>query len=129
MEKRIRVILADCHAMVRAGFREFLAADPGLVVVGEACTAGEALKLIAEQQPDVLVSDLRMPGLTCQELLGAVKARFPYVRTLVLCLFTEDPYVSALRRAGADGWLLKQARCEELVAAVKAVAARSPYPN
>jgi DNA-binding NarL/FixJ family response regulator len=129
MEKRIRVILADCHAVVRAGFREFLAADPGLVIVAEACTACEALQLVAEHQPDVLVSDLQMPGLTCQELLGAGKTRFPHVRTLVLCLFTDAPYVSALSRAGADAWLLKQARCEELVAAVKAVAARSPYPN
>ncbi len=129
MEKQIRVILADCNAMIRAGLREFIAVDPSLLVVGEACTAGETLKLVAERQPDVLVHDLQMPGLTCQELLGAVKTRCPHVRTLVLTLATEDPYVSALRRAGADAWLPKEACCEELLAAIKAVATRTPHMN
>ncbi len=123
MEKRIRVMLADCHGIVRAGLREFLASDPCLIVVGEASTAEETLRLVAERCPDVLVHDLQLPGLTCQELFSAVKTRFPRVGILVLTLATEDPYTNALRRAGADACLPKQAACDDLVDAVKAVAA------
>jgi len=119
----IRVLLADDHAVVRKGIREFLEEDPEIKVVAEAGDGGEALRLTGEHLPDVAVLDIQMPRVTGIEATRQIKAVFPDVRVLILTAYEDDPYVFALLRAGADGYVLKNADPDELVRAVKATAA------
>jgi DNA-binding NarL/FixJ family response regulator len=123
MSRSIRVLLADDHAVVRKGIREFLEEDPEITVVAEAGDGGEALRLAGEHHPDVAVLDIQMPRVTGIEVTRRLKAAFPDVRVLILTAYEDDPYVFALLRAGADGYLLKSADPDELVRAVKATAA------
>jgi len=123
MSHPIRVILADDHAVVRKGIREFLEEDPEIVVVAEAGDGGEAIRLVGEHHPDVAVLDIQMPRVTGIEATRQIKAAFPDVRVLILTAYEDDPYVFALLRAGADGYLLKSADPDDLVRAVKATAA------
>ena len=123
MNRPIRVLLADDHAVVRKGIREFLEEDPEITVVAEAGDGGEAFRLVGEHHPDVAVLDIQMPRVTGIEATRQIKAAFPEVRVLILTAYEDDPYVFALLRAGADGYLLKSADPDELVRAVKATAA------
>jgi two-component system, NarL family, response regulator LiaR len=123
MSHLIRVILADDHAVVRKGIREFLEEDPEITVVAEAGDGGEAFRLVGEHHPDVAVLDIQMPRVTGIEATRQIKAAFPDVRVLILTAYEDDPYVFALLRAGADSYLLKSADPDDLVRAVKATAA------
>ena len=123
MGQPIRVLLADDHAVVRKGIREFLEEDGEITVVAEASNGIEALRLVAEHTPAVAVLDIQMPGATGIEVTRQIKARYPHVRVLILTAYDDDPYVFALLRAGADGYLLKNAGSDELVRAVKDTAA------
>ncbi len=118
----IRVLLADDHAVVRKGIRDFLAEDPEIQVTAEAASGDEAWALLARQAPDVAVLDIRMPGLSGIELTRRIKAQYPQVRVLILTAYDDEPYVLALLRAGADGYILKTADSQELIRAVKTVA-------
>ncbi len=122
MPNSIRVLLADDHAVVRKGIREFLEEDPEIVVVAEAGDGIEAVRLAAEHAPDVAVLDIQMPRLTGIEATRQIKAALPGVRVLILTAYEDDPYVFALLRAGADGYLLKSADSDNLVRAVRTVA-------
>lgn len=117
----IRVVLADDHAVVRKGIREFLEQSGDISVVAEATDGSEAIDLIAEHQPDVAVLDIRMPSLTGIEATRRIKAEYPGVRVLILTAYDDDPYVFALLQAGASGYILKTADSTELVQAVRAV--------
>lgn len=119
----IRVMLADDHAVVRKGIRDFLEEDPQIQVIAEASDGQEAWALLAQQQPDVAVLDIRMPGLTGIELTERIKERYPKVRVLILTAYDDEPYIFALLRAGADGYVLKTASSKDLLQAVKTVAA------
>jgi DNA-binding NarL/FixJ family response regulator len=119
----IRVLLADDHAVVRKGIREFLEEDPDLLVVAEASDGREALRLAGELRPAVAVLDIQMPGMTGIEATRQIKASFPEVRVLILTAYEDDPYVFALLKAGADGYLLKNANPDDLARAVRATAA------
>ncbi len=119
----IRVLLADDHAVVRKGIREFLEEDDKLTVVAEAADGAEAVRLAGEHRPHVAVLDVQMPGVNGIEATRQIKAAYPETRVLVLTAYDEDPYVFALLRAGADGYVLKNAHPAELVRAVKTVAA------
>jgi len=121
MGERIRVILADDHAVVRKGIREFLEEAGDVEVVAEADDGAQALRLIEAHQPDVAVLDIRMPTMTGVEAARQVKDRFPQVRVLILTAYDDDPYVFALLQAGADGYVLKTASGDELVRAVRTV--------
>lgn len=118
----ITVLLADDHAVVRKGIREFLEEDDQILVVAEATNGSDALRLAGELRPEVAVLDIQMPGMTGIEVTRQIKAAFPEVRVLILTAYDDDPYVFALLRAGADGYLLKSADSAELVRSVKAVA-------
>lgn len=120
-ERPIRVLLADDHAVVRKGFRDFLEEDPELCVVAEASDGDEAWARISESQPDVAVLDIRMPHQSGVELTRRIKAQYPNVRILVLTAYDDESYVLAILRAGADGYILKTAESGELLAAVKQV--------
>lgn len=122
MPTPIHVLLADDHAVVRKGIRDLLEEDPELVVVAETNNGAEALRLARELSPDVAVLDVQMPVLTGIDATREIKAQAPGVRVLVLTAYEDDPYVFALLRAGADGYILKNADADEIVRAVKAVA-------
>ncbi len=117
----IRVVLADDHAVVRKGIREFLEETSDIRVVAEAANGAEAVALVAEHAPDVAVLDVQMPNLTGIEATRRIKAEFPAVRVLILTAYDDDPYIFALLQAGASGYVLKTADSGELVNAVRAV--------
>jgi DNA-binding NarL/FixJ family response regulator len=122
----ITVLIVDDQAMVRAGFAAVLAAQPGIEVLGQAANGQEAVELAHSLRPDVVVMDVRMPvmnGLEATRALQTPPRSSDYVpRVLVLTTFDIDDYVYQALRAGASGFLLKDALPEELVAAVRIVA-------
>jgi DNA-binding NarL/FixJ family response regulator len=115
----IRVVLADDHAVVRKGIREFLEED--IQVVAEADDGEQALAHIAELRPDVAVLDIQMPGLTGIEVTRRVRADYPDVKVLILTAYDYDPYIFAALQSGAHGYVLKTARSHQLTAAVRTV--------
>lgn len=119
---RIRVAIADDHAIVREGIRALLAADEGLEVVGEAADGAEAIALAERVQPDVLLIDIAMPGLGGLEAAAAIRRGSPGVRILVLSQYDNPEYVRRFLRLGAAGYVLKRAAGTELVSAIRAVA-------
>ncbi len=118
----IRILLADDQPLFREGLRAVLSGDPELLVVGEAGTGEEALRLCEQHRPDVVLMDLQMPvmdGVVATRRLGVCA---PYCRVLVLTTFDEDEWVFQALRAGAVGYLLKDATAERLREAVRAAA-------
>jgi DNA-binding NarL/FixJ family response regulator len=118
----IRVLLADDQRLVRSGFRMILRADPGLDVVGEAGDGVEAVALARELRPDVVLMDVRMPRLDGIEATRQLLREQDAPRVLVLTTFDLDEYVYAALRAGASGFLLKDAPEEQLAAAIRVAA-------
>ena len=121
MPESIRVILADDHAVVRKGIREFLGTDEGLNVVAEASNGDEALKLIRELRPDVAVLDIQMPGQSGIDVTRAVRTARLAIGVLLLTAFDDEPYIRAALQAGANGYVLKTADAQDIVEAVRAV--------
>jgi DNA-binding NarL/FixJ family response regulator len=121
MTLSIRVVLADDHAVVRQGIRQFLEEAGDIQVVAEAGDGAEAIQLVETHRPDVAVLDIRMPKLSGVEATRRIKERFPQVRVLVLTAYDDDPYVFSLLQAGASGYVLKTASSDELVRAVRVV--------
>lgn len=117
----IRVVLADDHAVVRKGIREFLEEHGDITVVAEAADGRQAVALVEETQPDVAVLDIQMPAGGGIEATRRIKAEHPEVRVLILTAFDDDPYIFALLQAGASGYILKTADSSQLVQAVRAV--------
>ncbi len=120
----IRVALVDDQAMIRQGLRLILESEPGISVVGEAADGRDALEMVPRARPDVVLMDVRMPRLdgieACRLIRDAASGDLPYV--LMLTTFDLQDYVYAALRAGASGFLLKDAPAEQLVAAVEVVA-------
>lgn len=118
----IRVLLVDDQALVRHGFGMILRSEPDIEVVGEAGTGADAVALAAERRPDVVLMDVRMPGLDGIEATRRVVADDASPRVLVLTTFDSDEIVLGALRAGASGFLLKDAGGDQLVAAIRIVA-------
>jgi len=119
----IRVLIADDQALIRSGLRAIIESEPGMAVVGEACDGAEAVEAVRRLRPDVALMDIRMPRLdgvaaTRALLRGAVPIR---TRILMLTTFHLDEYVTEALRAGASGFLLKEATGDQLVEAVRVV--------
>ncbi len=119
----IRVVLVDDQAMVRTGLRMVLAAEADIEVVGEAADGAAGVRLVTETVPDVVLLDIRMPGMDGLEAARRIIAADLPTKVVVLTTFDEDEYVAAALRAGVSGFLLKVAPPEDLVVAVRTVAA------
>ena len=119
----IRVLIVDDQNLVRMGFRMLLDAEPGIHVVGEAANGAEGVRIAARERPDVVLMDVRMPGLDGIAATAEVLRVSPDSRVIVLTTFDLDEYAFGGLRAGASGFLLKDTRPAELLSAVRAVAA------
>ncbi|MFI8871592.1 MULTISPECIES: response regulator [unclassified Streptomyces] len=121
----ITVMLVDDQALLRMGFRLAIDSEPDLTVVGEAADGKVALEQVAALAPDVVVMDVRMPGLDGIEATRRIAAEHPASRVLVVTTFDVDEYAFAALRGGASGFLIKSARPEELAEAIRTVASGS----
>lgn len=120
-EAPIRVVLADDHAVVRAGIRQFLERAKDIIVVAEADDGEQARALIQEHRPDVAVLDIQMPKATGIEVTRWVRANVRETGVLILTAYNDDPYVIAVLQAGANGYVLKTASPAEIINAVRDV--------
>jgi len=120
MEK-IRILLADDHAIVRAGIRQFLESAPDMEVVAEAGDGEQAISLIQAESPDVAVLDIQMPKATGIEVTRWAKSNAQGVGILILTAYNDDPYVMAVLQAGANGFVLKTAAPDDIIQAVRDV--------
>ena len=123
----IRVVIVDDHAILRAGLRRVLDAEPDIDVVGEAPSAERAVFEAISGQPDVVLMDVMMPGKTGIEAMPAVLQAVPQTKVLVLSMQDDPRYVREAFAAGASGYVLKEAADSEVVGAVRAVAAGERY--
>ncbi len=120
--KRIRILLADDHAVVRQGFKMILGAQPDMEIVGEAGNGREAVELAEALKPEVVVMDVAMPELNGIEAARRLAASTPHTRVLALSMHKDSVYVREILRAGARGYLLKDSGAADLISAVRAVA-------
>ncbi|MET9127120.1 response regulator transcription factor [Streptomyces sp. NPDC004528] len=119
----VRVLLVDDQPLVRSGLRMLMAHDPDLEVVGEASTGAEAVRLAGEIDPDVVVMDIRMPVMDGLEATRLITAGPATSRVLVLTTFDEDDHVYGALRAGASGFVVKDMALDDILAAIRVVAA------
>lgn len=122
-----RVLLADDHALVRAGIRALVEGMQGVSVVGEAGSAAEAVRSAAELRPDLAILDISMPGGSGLGAAEAIRDASPGTRVLILSMFAGEEYVNRALRAGARGYLLKDSAAAELELALRAVIAGEVY--
>jgi DNA-binding NarL/FixJ family response regulator len=123
----IRVLLADDEAMIRAGVRAILSADPGIEVTAEAADGREAVELTLAHRPDVALLDIRMPRLDGLAAAAEIARAAPRTAVMMLTTFGEDDYIARALSDGAAGFLLKSGDPHELIAGVRAVAAGAAY--
>ncbi|MFN0105648.1 MAG: response regulator [Bryobacteraceae bacterium] len=127
MSKRIRILLADDHAVVRQGFRMILGAQTDMEIIGEAGNGREAVSMSEKLHPDVVVMDVAMPELNGIEATRRIMETAPHTRVLALSMHKDSVYVREILRAGARGYLLKDSIDVDLLAAVRAVAKGEGY--
>jgi DNA-binding NarL/FixJ family response regulator len=125
--RKLCVLLADDHKMVRDGLRMLIDAQPDMTVVGEADNGRVAVSLARQLQPDVVVMDVAMPELNGLKATEQLRVLYPSIKILTLTRHTEDGYLHQLLKAGANGYVLKQSASDELVRAIRAVADGKSY--
>lgn len=118
---KIRVLVADDHAIIREGLRVMLGNQPDMEVVGVAANGREAIRLVDEKEPDVAVIDISMPELNGIEAIQQILPRYPQMKVVVLSIHETKPYVHRALKAGARGYLIKETAGLEVVDAVRAV--------
>ena len=118
---RIRVLLAEDHTIVRKGLRFLLDSEAGIEVVGEAEDGRQAIEKVGQLRPHLVLMDITMPGLNGLEATRQIKKRFPEVKVLILTVHATEEYILQILRAGASGYVVKQAAVTELVSAIRAV--------
>jgi DNA-binding NarL/FixJ family response regulator len=123
----ISVLLADDHVLIRAGIRALVEKFPSIRVIAEATDGREALRLIGEHQPDLVLMDIAMPGLNGLEATARITAAFPNVRVIILSMYASEEYVRESIAAGAVGYLVKGSAAAELGDAINAVATGGEY--
>ena len=119
--ERLTILIADDHPLFRHGIAALLRAEPDLDVVGEATTGDEAIRLAATLQPDVILMDIKMPGVNGSEAARQILHTSPHIRILVVTMFEDDASVFTAMRAGARGYVLKDAQKADLLRAIRAV--------
>ena len=119
--KPLRVLIADDHPLFRDGMRGLLSTQPDIEVAGEATTGEEAIKLTGELEPDVVLMDIKMPGLGGIEATRRILSENPHVRILVVTMFEDDATVFTAMRAGARGYVLKDDDKDDVLGAIRAV--------
>ena len=117
----IKVLLVDDHRILREGLRALLSEQAGLVVVGDASDGEEAVALVAELHPDVVVMDMVMPRMSGLEATALIRKLYPDVRVLILSMYDDDEYVQRVIQAGASGYVLKGVAADDLVRAIHEV--------
>jgi DNA-binding NarL/FixJ family response regulator len=117
----IKILLVDDHAILRDGLKNILSFEDDMKVVGEAISGEEAIKLADELAPDVIIMDINLPGINGVETTAIIKSKNPNARILVLTMYTHDEYLLSALKAGADGYLLKDAPSEHVVDAINTV--------
>ena len=125
--KPTRILIADDHAILRSGLRAILGLEPDLEVVGEAKDGIEAIKLTKELHPDLVLLDIHMPRMNGLTALGALREQAPDVKVLVLTSMEEEAYMFKVIEAGGQGYVLKRAADEELLAAIREVQAGGAF--
>jgi two-component system, NarL family, response regulator LiaR len=123
MMEKIRVILADDHALLRQGTAEILQHEPDIEIVGHAEDGAQAVKMAQRLHPDIIIMDVRMPVLSGVEATRQIRKELPAIQVLVLTAYDDDQYVFSLLQAGASGYLLKTAPASELIKAIRQVQA------
>ncbi|MHB8508495.1 MAG: response regulator, partial [Candidatus Dormibacteria bacterium] len=117
----LRIVIADDHVLFREGVAALIAAEPSLELVGEVGSGEAAVEVATTLQPDVVLMDIRMPGISGVEAARLITGASPHIGVLILTMFEDDHLVFAALRAGARGYLLKDAGREEVLRAIRAV--------
>jgi DNA-binding NarL/FixJ family response regulator len=125
--RKTRVLLAEDHTIVRKGLRSLLETQAGIEVIGEAEDGREAVVQVEQQRPDIVLMDITMPGLNGLEATRQIKKRFPEVKVLILTVHSDEEYIRQILRAGASGYLVKQAAPHELISAIEAIQRGESY--
>jgi len=125
--KPIKVLLVDDHTLVRAGLRRLVDEQENMEVVGEAGDGFQAIALVADLQPDVILMDIAMPNMNGLEAAAAIKKRWPDIHILLLTVHDDREYLFRALEVGASGYILKEAKTQELVLAIQAVQRNEMY--
>jgi two-component system, NarL family, invasion response regulator UvrY len=123
----IRILIADDHAVVRQGLKQFLAETPDLMIAGEAQNAWETLAKVRDQEWDLVMLDISMPGQNGLEVLREIKREKPALPILIFSMFSEDEYAMASLKAGASGYLTKESAPVQIIEAIRVVAQGGKY--
>jgi two-component system response regulator NreC len=123
----IRILVADDHAVLRAGLRMLLRAEPDMEVVGEASDGAQLIERVGALRPDVILLDVAMPGVGGLDVLPRLRETVPETRVLILTMYEDEAYLRQALRTGASGYVLKKAADTELLSAIRAVARNEVY--
>lgn len=127
--KKIRILIADDHAVLRSGLKALLNCSPEFEVIGEAGDGLESLKMVEELKPDVLILDLSMPDMNGVDCLKEIRSRNLNCRVLVLTMYDDEEYIKEVMRAGADGYVLKKSADTELIEGIIKIHSGKKYLN
>ncbi len=127
MEKKLSIVLADDHTILREGLRALLTADSSFEIVGEARDGREAVRCIEKLGPDLLLMDLSMPRMSGMDAIREIKKRYPETKIIALTVHKTEEYLLTTLQAGADGYVLKDATHDELIMAIKNVMGGKSY--
>ncbi len=127
MKEIKRILIVEDHTLLRAGLKALLSQDPDIEIVGEAENGRDAVRMVSSLTPDLVLTDLSMPGMNGIESIVDIKRRYPGIRILVLTIHKTDEYIFEALRAGADGYILKDASYDELRIAIRSVLGGKTY--
>jgi two-component system response regulator NreC len=122
VDQPVKLLLVDDHPIVRSGLRMLFLSEPSMTIVGEASSGQEAIEAVKRLQPDVVIMDVSMPGMTGIEATRRIKAAYPQTAVLALTMYEDEQYFFEMLNAGASGYIPKRAAPDDLVSAIKVVA-------